>query len=141
MRVLSLLLVVLACGAHAFILPTARPAAVVRASAIADRPTVGMTSLDKKAKAATRKVKSSRAVTKRFKATSTGKLLRRKPFRQHILTKKHPLRKQKLRGCPAATSISFKCLGRVGWGCGGWSAQVVMTVVGQGVQGERVSQR
>merc|ERR1719310_2181579 len=96
MRVLSLLLVVLACGAHAFILPTARPAAVVRASA--DRPTVGMTSLDKKAKSATRKVKSSRAVTKRFKATSPGKLLRRKPFRQHILTKKHPLRKQKLRG-------------------------------------------
>ena len=58
---------------------------------------VSMTSIDKKAKAAKLKAKSSRSVTKRFKATATGKLLRRRPFRQHILTKKHPLRKQKLR--------------------------------------------
>ena len=56
-----------------------------------------MTSAGKKAKAKTRKVKSSSAITKRFKATASGKLLRRKAFRAHILTKKHPLRKQRLR--------------------------------------------
>jgi len=102
-RLLSLLVVVLACAAQAFVLPAQPPAAVARCSAVS-APLVSMTSIDKKAKAAKLKAKSSRSVTKRFKATATGKLLRRRPFRQHILTKKHPLRKQKLRLCVAAIS-------------------------------------
>mmetsp|Transcript_13030 Transcript_13030/g.29607 ORF Transcript_13030/g.29607 Transcript_13030/m.29607 type:complete len:121 (+) Transcript_13030:32-394(+) len=96
MRLCSLLVLALACAARAFVLPAQPPAAVARCSAVST-PAVSMTSLDKKAKAAKNKAKSSSAVTKRFKPTATGKLLRRRPFRQHILTKKHPLRKQKLR--------------------------------------------
>jgi len=90
------LLVVLACASQAFVLPS-RPAAVVTRCSAVSVPAVSMNSIDKKKKAANQKAKSSRSVTKRFKATATGKLLRRRPFRQHILTKKHPLRKQKLR--------------------------------------------
>ena len=92
------LLVVLACASQAFVLPS-RPAAVVTRCSAVSVPAVSMNSIDKKKKAANQKAKSSRSVTKRFKATATGKLLRRRPFRQHILTKKHPLRKQKLRKC------------------------------------------
>ena len=91
-----LLAVFAACATQAFVLPS-RPAAVVTRCSAVSVPAVSMTSLDKKKKAANNKAKSARAVTKRFKATATGKLLRRRPFRQHILTKKHPLRKQKLR--------------------------------------------
>ena len=95
-----LLAVFAACATQAFVLPS-RPAAVVTRCSAVSVPAVSMTSLDKKKKAANNKAKSARAVTKRFKATATGKLLRRRPFRQHILTKKHPLRKQKLRKCAA----------------------------------------
>ena len=95
-----LLAVFAACATQAFVLPSRPAAAVTRCSAVSV-PAVSMTSLDKKKKAANNKAKSARAVTKRFKATATGKLLRRRPFRQHILTKKHPLRKQKLRKCAA----------------------------------------
>ena len=91
-----LLAVFAACATQAFVLPSRPAAAVTRCSAVSV-PAVSMTSLDKKKKAMNNKAKSSRSVTKRFKATATGKLLRRRPFRQHILTKKHPLRKQKLR--------------------------------------------
>ena len=106
-----LLAVFAACATQAFVLPS-RPAAVVSRCSAASAPAVSMTSLDKKKKAMNNKAKSSRSVTKRFKATATGKLLRRRPFRQHILTKKHPLRKQKLRKCatvpapPAARSAA-----------------------------------
>lgn len=43
------------------------------------------------------KVKSSRAILKRFKITSSGKCLRRKACRSHLLRKKTAQRKQKLR--------------------------------------------
>lgn len=43
------------------------------------------------------KQKSSRAARKRFKVTGTGKVARRKAFKSHILTKKHPKRKRHLR--------------------------------------------
>ena len=43
------------------------------------------------------KLKSSRAVLKRFKITSRGKLLRHKANRSHLLQKKASVRKQKLR--------------------------------------------
>ena len=101
MRAASLVLCLLATCAQAFVLPAAQPATVARSCSVS-LPTVSMTSLDKKEKAKHIKAKSSRSVTKRFKATSTGKLLRRRPFKQHILTKKHPQRKQKLNRCASA---------------------------------------
>ena len=43
------------------------------------------------------KIKTNRAAAKRFKKTGTGKLRRRKPLMNHILTKKTSKRKRKLR--------------------------------------------
>ena len=43
------------------------------------------------------KLKSSKAILKRFKKTSTGKYLRHQAGRSHLLQKKRPNRKQKLR--------------------------------------------
>ncbi len=43
------------------------------------------------------KQKSKRGARKRFKLTGSGKVTRRKAFKSHILTKKHPKRKRRLR--------------------------------------------
>ena len=43
------------------------------------------------------KMKSHRGAAKRFKKTGTGKLVRRKANKQHILTKKSSKRKRRLR--------------------------------------------
>ena len=43
------------------------------------------------------KQKTKRAASKRFKITGTGKVRRFKAFKSHILTKKHPKRKRRLR--------------------------------------------
>ena len=43
------------------------------------------------------KVKTSRAAAKRFKKTGTGKLVRMKAYKSHILTKKTTKRKRSLR--------------------------------------------
>jgi large subunit ribosomal protein L35 len=43
------------------------------------------------------KMKSSRAAKKRFKITATGKILRRRAGKSHILTKKNRKRKRHLR--------------------------------------------
>ena len=43
------------------------------------------------------KQKTKRGARKRFKLTGTGKVTRRKAFKSHILTKKHPKRKRRLR--------------------------------------------
>ena len=43
------------------------------------------------------KMKTKRAAAKRFKKTGTGKIKRRHNFKDHILTKKTPKRKRKLR--------------------------------------------
>lgn len=43
------------------------------------------------------KLKSSRAILKRFKITATGKVLRHKACRSHLLSKKTSSHKQKLR--------------------------------------------
>jgi len=43
------------------------------------------------------KQKTKRAACKRFKVTGTGKVRRFKAFKSHILTKKHPKRKRRLR--------------------------------------------
>jgi large subunit ribosomal protein L35 len=42
------------------------------------------------------KMKTHRGAAKRFKVTSTGKLMRRKAFKNHILEKKSPKRKRHL---------------------------------------------
>ena len=43
------------------------------------------------------KMKTNRAAAKRFKRTGTGKVKRRRPLKNHILTKKTTKRKRKLR--------------------------------------------
>ena len=43
------------------------------------------------------KMKTSRAAAKRFKVTGTGKLIRNKAYKSHILTKKTRKRKRNLR--------------------------------------------
>ena len=43
------------------------------------------------------KAKSRKALLSRFKLTATGKLLRHKQGRRHILTKKSPKRKRQLK--------------------------------------------
>ncbi|MDD3219494.1 MAG: 50S ribosomal protein L35 [Lachnospiraceae bacterium] len=43
------------------------------------------------------KIKTSRAAAKRFKKTGTGKLVRNKAYKSHILTKKSQKRKRNLR--------------------------------------------
>jgi large subunit ribosomal protein L35 len=42
------------------------------------------------------KMKTHRGAAKRFKVTSTGKIMRRKAFKNHILEKKTPKRKRNL---------------------------------------------
>ena len=42
-------------------------------------------------------MKTSRAAAKRFKVTGTGKLVRNKAYKSHILTKKTTKRKRNLR--------------------------------------------
>ena len=44
------------------------------------------------------KLKSHRGATKRFKKTATGKFLRGKAFKRHILTSKPTRRKRQVRG-------------------------------------------
>ena len=44
------------------------------------------------------KLKSHRGAAKRFKKTGTGKFVRSKAFKQHILTSKTRSRKRQLRG-------------------------------------------
>jgi len=71
----------------------------ISSSAVAVAPTSSlvMTSANKKAKAACRKMKSSRSAVKRFKVTSTGKLLRHFAGKAHLLRKKRPQHKAHLR--------------------------------------------
>ncbi|MCR5177498.1 MAG: 50S ribosomal protein L35 [Lachnospiraceae bacterium] len=44
-----------------------------------------------------KKMKTSRAAAKRFKVTGSGKLMRNKAYKRHILTKKSTKRKRNLR--------------------------------------------
>ncbi|WP_420637446.1 50S ribosomal protein L35 [Candidatus Poriferisocius sp.] len=44
------------------------------------------------------KMKTHRGAAKRFKTTGTGKLRRRRAYKNHILEKKAPKRKRQLRG-------------------------------------------
>lgn len=44
------------------------------------------------------KIKTNKGAAKRFQLTGTGKIKRQKAYKSHILTKKSPKRKRKLRG-------------------------------------------
>jgi large subunit ribosomal protein L35 len=50
------------------------------------------------------KMKTHRGAAKRFKRTGTGKIVRSKAFRQHILTSKSTKRKRGLRGTVVTSS-------------------------------------
>ena len=54
------------------------------------------------------KIKTSRSAAKRFKKTASGKIKRKKAYASHILTKKSPKRKRKLRkaGLISATDMA-----------------------------------
>ena len=56
------------------------------------------------------KMKTHRGAAKRFKLTGTGKLVRRKANKQHILTKKSSKRKRKLRQSALVSSAEAKRL-------------------------------
>merc|ERR1719230_453500 len=106
MKLALLVLSSLALCAEAFVSAPAAPAAV-RAAAYSSPqqpPHVSVSmgtgrgaSRNKKAKAAVRKMKSSRAAAKRFKVTGTGKLLRHYAGKAHLLRKKRPQHLAKLR--------------------------------------------
>lgn len=51
------------------------------------------------------KIKTKRAAAKRFKKTGTGKLVRNKAYKSHILTKKSAKRKRNLRK-PTVTDVT-----------------------------------
>ena len=51
------------------------------------------------------KIKTCRAAAKRFKKTGTGKIMRNKAYKSHILTKKTTKRKRNLRK-PAMTDAT-----------------------------------
>jgi large subunit ribosomal protein L35 len=56
------------------------------------------------------KQKTKSAARKRFKVTATGKVKRFRAFKSHILTKKHPKRKRRLR---QATMLTKADEGRI----------------------------
>lgn len=62
------------------------------------------------------KIKTHKGTAKRVKVTSTGKLMRGKAFKSHILTKKSPKRirgfRQEAPVSPADTPMINKKLGR-----------------------------
>jgi large subunit ribosomal protein L35 len=59
------------------------------------------------------KLKTHRGAAKRFKRTKTGKFLRSKAFKQHILTSKTRKRKRKLRGLTTVAEVDAKKLARM----------------------------
>lgn len=56
------------------------------------------------------KLKTNRGAKKRFKRTGTGKLKRRRAYRNHILTKKAPKRKRQLRKMPTVHKNDVKAI-------------------------------
>lgn len=54
------------------------------------------------------KIKTCRAAAERFKKTGTGKLVRSKAYKSHILTKKSQKRKRNLRKSTVTDSTNVK---------------------------------
>lgn len=59
------------------------------------------------------KLKTSRAAAKRFKKTGTGKLMRMKAYKSHILTKKSTKRKRNLRKATVTDATNAKVMQRI----------------------------
>jgi len=59
------------------------------------------------------KLKTKKAVAKRFKVTGTGKLTYHKCNKQHILGKKSPKRKRKLRRAAVVDATNVKQVKRM----------------------------
>ncbi len=59
------------------------------------------------------KMKSSRGASKRFKTTGTGKIMRNKAGKSHILTKKSTKRKRNLRKSGLVDSANLKKVKRL----------------------------
>ncbi|MEW5767163.1 MAG: 50S ribosomal protein L35 [bacterium] len=54
------------------------------------------------------KIKSNRGAHKRFRATATGKIKRKRAYHSHILTKKSPKRKRTLRSPHMVNTVDKK---------------------------------
>ena len=54
------------------------------------------------------KMKTKRAAAKRFKTTGTGKLMKMKAYKSHILNKKSTKRKRNLRKATVVDSTNLK---------------------------------
>jgi large subunit ribosomal protein L35 len=59
------------------------------------------------------KIRTNRAAAKRFKRTGTGKFLRARANKSHILTKKNRQRKRRLRQTTVADAINVGALRRM----------------------------
>lgn len=59
------------------------------------------------------KMKTSRAAAKRFKKTGTGKLIRNKAYKRHILTKKSAKRKRNLRKATVVDATNVKNMKKI----------------------------
>jgi large subunit ribosomal protein L35 len=59
------------------------------------------------------KLKTHRGAAKRFKKTGTGKFVRSKAFKQHILTSKTRKRKRKLKGARLVADVDAPKLARM----------------------------
>ncbi|HYA41178.1 MAG TPA: 50S ribosomal protein L35 [Syntrophobacteraceae bacterium] len=59
------------------------------------------------------KIRTNRAAAKRFKKTGSGKIVRAKAFKSHILTKKSPKRKRGLRQGTAVDAVNVGALRRM----------------------------
>jgi len=53
------------------------------------------------------KIKTNRGAAKRFKTTGTGKIVRNKAYKSHILTKKSTKRKRNLRKSGTVDSTNY----------------------------------
>ena len=59
------------------------------------------------------KIKTCRAAAKRFKKTGTGKLVRNKAYKSHILTKKSQKRKRNLRKAAITDATNVKAIKKI----------------------------
>lgn len=59
------------------------------------------------------KMKTKRAAAKRFKTTGTGKLMRMKAYKSHILTKKSTKRKRNLRKATTVDATNIKTMRKI----------------------------
>ena len=59
------------------------------------------------------KIKTCRAAAKRFKKTGTGKIMRNKAYKSHILTKKSAKRKRNLRQAAMTDATNVKTMKKI----------------------------